>query len=231
MLVRELFPCPRFEGTKDEVCDFLINWQNLTVLAECKASLLTAKIKYSSDSGLLFKGIDDQLVGQNSSGKRKGVSQLAHSINRLIGGERAILAGNNVTPDAAQPIIPLLIIYEPTMGYHSVRNRLQRKFDALLTPEAIQSGRILPVVILTIDELERLQALSNAAPARDILHEYAKHLQLEKSCLLGSFSTYLWERFPDARVANDSSVRVGFHAFMKQVESSFRANAENEEFS
>ncbi|MFK7735174.1 MAG: hypothetical protein AB8B50_04045 [Pirellulaceae bacterium] len=226
VLVRELYPSPNFHGTKDEICDFLIDWPNVAVLAECKASLLTAKQKYSGDRGVLLKGIDDQFVGKNTNGKRKGVTQLAHSINRLIAGEKASLSGDDVTPDPAKPIIPMLIAYDPTVGYHSVRGRLQRKLDAVLSPAAQQSGRVLPLVILTIDELERLQALSNAAPARGILLNYSRDIESGNSTQLGSFNHYLWDQFPDARVAHDSSMRNDCHRLMQQVEASFRAAAD-----
>jgi hypothetical protein len=224
LLVRELYTSPKFQGTTDEVCDFFIDWNNATVVAECKASLLTSRQKYSGDHDALLKGIDDQFAG-----RKKGVTQLALSINRLLRGEKPFAAGRDISPDVGKPIVPVLITYEPAVGFHSVQRRLQRKFQESLSVETIESGCVLPVVVLTIDNLEILQGLDNAAPARQILLQYAHHLKETTADRLGSFNDFLWNHYPNARVANDSNVRLEAQQLMRQVEENFRRAAEQEQ--
>lgn len=212
VLARDRYAGPKFEGTQDEVSDFYLDWDNVSVLMECKASLLTSYQKYSGNQEGLLRGIDDQI-----GNKKKGVGQLAKSISRLLNGEAAFCEGVKISPSSNEKFLPVLITYEPLFGFHANRRRMQRKFDALLSPAAISTGRILPVVILTLDDLELLQGLSCEDNAKVILAKYAEYLLNYPTDRLGTFSGFIWDRYPQGRIATDNGFRGDAAALMAKV--------------
>lgn len=212
VLARDRYAGPKFEGTQDQVSDFYFDWDKVSVLVECKASLLTSYQKYSGNQEGLLKGIDDQI-----GSKKKGVGQLAKSISRFLDGEVAFCDGIKISPSSEKKFLPLLITYEPLFGFHANRRRMQRKFDTFLSPAATSSDRILPVVILTLDDLELLQGLSCEDNAKVILAKYAEYLLNYPTDRLGTFSGFIWDRYPQGRIATDNGFRANAAALMAKV--------------
>lgn len=220
VLARDRYAEPMFQGTTDEVCDFYLDWDTTVVLLECKASLLTSYQKYSGHQEGLLKGIDDQI-----GSKKKGVGQLAKSISRIIDGDVAFSDGVKLSPSPDTKFLPVLITYEPLFGFHANRRRMQRKFKSFLSPQAALSDRIMPIVILTLDDLELLQGLSCADNARTILLKYAEYLEDNTQNRLGTFQGFIWDRYPEGRIATDNAFREDAARLMARVTQDVRTLA------
>lgn len=79
---------PRFASNADEqVCDGLIVSGRAAILMEYKGSTFTAASKYGGDANVLKAELESKLIGEPD--RRKGVRQLAHSVERLCKRENA----------------------------------------------------------------------------------------------------------------------------------------------
>ncbi len=217
LLVRELYPSPKFQGTNDQLCDFYIDWSDLVAVTEVKASLLTPHQKYSGSHETLLRGVDSQI-----GSREKGIGQLASSISKLIDGHKVFSSGREITPVETAGFLPIIVTYEPLFAFHSVQRMMQRKFTSILSAAARASGRVLPLLILSIDDLELLQGLSGAESAKNVLFKYAEHLKDSAQDRTGTFNSFIWDRYPKARIADDNDLRVQSQALMNQVMEDFQ---------
>ena len=78
-VLNTVLEAPKFVNSHEEVCDALIVCGNSAVFIEAKGGLLTTEAKYGGNPNLLLKEFKKKLIGDDK--KRKGVTQLTHSIN------------------------------------------------------------------------------------------------------------------------------------------------------
>jgi hypothetical protein len=194
VLTRTFFANPKFQGTNDEAGDGVIYMEETALVIECKARLLTTREKFGGFRDVTLKGIDDILSKSNSRG-RKGVGQLADTLPRLLGGQ-SIVSGSGKAFDfsGCKQIIPVIITLEESMGLEAIRQMADKKLHDALTAKAASTDRIGPLLVLTVGEVELLEALSRSHSPISLIHDYSSHVRENSKYRAGSLRSYVSNR-------------------------------------
>jgi hypothetical protein len=156
-------PNPRF-ANDDEACDLLIREGSRLVLIEVKASILTARAKYSFDPNVLR----DELVKKAIEGEPdepKGIAQTRRAVERFQAGET--IAG--VAPGEITTIYPVMVFLDKSFVSPYLSNLYRDAFDR-------GSLRRRPLVTspfaITVADLEGVLPCTHAHGVADIFDEY-----------------------------------------------------------
>ncbi len=190
VLIRTFWPSPKFAGTNDQACDGLLYDRDLALVMEYKARLLTTREKYAGIPEVTWKGIED-IVAKSTSGGKKGAYQLASSIRRILSGESVVSGKTEFCPADKTTIIPVLVAYEDAIGLGSVRRWADEKMRDALKKEGVDAAKVGPLLILTIHDIEVLEALSHKNQWADLIRGYAKYVQDHPDDPIATFGVFL----------------------------------------
>lgn len=194
ILHRTFWANPRFHGTNDEAADGLIYQDDIAISLECKARLLTTREKFGGFKEVTLKGIDDILTKSNSRNK-KGTGQLAYTLPRLLGGEPIVAGpGKPLELSGCRQIIPAIITLEETMGLEAIRQMTEKRLVASLSAKGVTTERIAPLLVLTVGEVELLEAISRRHRPVPLICEYLDYVRGNPKDRAGSFSSYVANR-------------------------------------
>lgn len=158
-----LIPNPRFEND-DEACDLLIREGSRLVLVEIKASILTARAKYSFDPDVLREELLKKAI-EGEPGEAKGVAQLRRSIARFQAGETIM----GITPGEITMIYPVIVFLDKGFTSPYLSTLYREAFDRA-------SLRRRPLVTspfaITVADLEGILPCTHVHGVADILDEY-----------------------------------------------------------
>ncbi|MFC1714618.1 hypothetical protein ACFL6S_13205 [Candidatus Poribacteria bacterium] len=154
---------------------------NIAII-EYKSSLLTAEAKYGGSVDVLESDIRKKFV-------ERGVDQLVQKIaNFLCRNLRNKRPVPGVTYSNIRNIFPVLITLEPAMDTFFMNNYLNLKFQSKIKAYQINLGiNVHPLVVLTVDDLERLEPYLLRRGLWECLHKYL----LSDDYKFGSFRTYI----------------------------------------
>jgi len=213
-LVRTLYRAPRFVGTTDEAGDAILHWGDTAVVMEYKARQLTTREKYGGVEEVTWRGIED-IIGKEKASGKKGVKQLAATLTRFLLGE-CICSGDRHALDVGEcaHIFPVLVTYEEAVGVEAVRQIAEAKFRAELKGHELDTSKVGPLLVLSIDDVEAMESLAPVCIPRDILHEYADYIQQNPKDRAGSFRSFVYNRGygKDLRVSESLTGRLYSHA-------------------
>lgn len=169
---------PKFSGSHDEVCDSIIICRRSAVFIECKGGLLTTEAKYGGDPKTLLEELKKKLIGNDANAKRKGVTQLAHSINTSFEREhpREI---EGLDYSSIDKVFPILLLKEDFGECIFVTHFLNRFF----IPRKIKPKIITPLFCLGIETLEEISGYLKEVSIVSLLEAWYKN----DKPLLGSF--------------------------------------------
>jgi hypothetical protein len=190
VLTRTFWQSPKFVGTNDQACDGLLHDCDLALVMEYKARLLTTREKYAGIPEVTWRGIED-IVAKNVSGGKKGAFQLTSSIRRMLTKESVVSGKSEFLPADKTTIIPVLVAYEGAIGLGSVRRWADGKMRDALKKEAVDAAKIGPLLILTIHDIEVLEALSHKNQWADMIRGYAKYVQDHPDDPIATFGVFL----------------------------------------
>jgi hypothetical protein len=190
ILTRTFWPSPKFVGTSDQAGDALLHDRDFAVLMEFKARLLTTRERYAGIPEVTWTGIDD-IVARQKSGGKKGVFQLASNIRRLLSGEAVFSGRSEFRLSDTAAITPALVTYEDAIGLGAVRKRADRKLRDTLSTAGADLARIGPLLILTIHDIEVLEAFAHKNRWVDVLRGYAAYVQEHPGDPLATFGIFL----------------------------------------
>lgn len=190
VLTRTFWPSPKFAGTNDQACDGLLHDHDLTLVMEYKARLLTTREKYAGIPEVTWKGIED-IVAKNTSGGKKGAFQLASSIRRMLAGESVVSGKIEFCHANKTTIIPVLVAYEDAIGLGSVRRWADGKMRDAFKKEGVAAAKVGPLLILTIHDIEVLEALSHKNQWAELIRGYAKYVQNHPDDPIATFGVFL----------------------------------------
>jgi hypothetical protein len=159
----QLVESPRF-ANNDEACDILMIEGSRLILIEIKASILSARAKYSFDPDVLRDEVLRKAI-QGDHGKRKGIAQLRRTVERFQGGEP--IAG--IRNDQITTIYPIIVF-------------LDKSFVSPYLPALYRDGfdrntlRRRPLTtspfVITVADLEGMLPCTHAHDVADILDDY-----------------------------------------------------------
>jgi hypothetical protein len=190
VLTRTFWASPKFLGTNDEACDGLLHDLDLALVLEYKARLLTTREKYAGIPEVTWKGIED-ILAKSSSGGKKGAFQLASSIRRMLAGESVVSGKTEFCQADKITLIPVLVAYEEAIGLGSVRRWADEKLRDALKKEGDDAAKVGPLLILTIHDIELLEALSHKNQWADLIRGYAKYVQDHPEDPIATFGVFL----------------------------------------
>jgi hypothetical protein len=205
---RTYLASPRFLGKTDEAADGILLWTNTAAVMEYKAGLLTIRQRLAGVPDEVFQGIGSLAV--KGSGKdRKGISQLAAKIARLLSEESQIVCdGTTFSLEGCRRIYPVLICFDEAMGTHAVQKWLQPQFDAELVKLGVTTDRLGPLMVLTARDVEALTTAGQSISVEQVLAEYSQHLVSQPKDFTGTFLGVLRYKFgPSVQWENSLTFR------------------------
>lgn len=135
--------------------DYYIREGAALFLFEFKDVVLSADIKCCGDAAKIKTGIADKLE-KNSLGKRKGISQLLHTIKAISSGLYQEKNVDNVdVKDIA--IYPIIVHTDITLESCGVNYFLNKRMTGLAADVAIENVSIKNLVLINLDTLIKLQ--------------------------------------------------------------------------
>jgi hypothetical protein len=148
-----------------EVSDACVVEGGDLVLLEHKASILTAEAKYSGDPEAFERDVVRKLVQENH--EPKGVSQLGHSIQRILRCD-LIPSLPNLRPHR---IFSVLVVQDPVFASPFMNTYLNEFFpkDKL---RRMSATTITPVFVLTVADVEDLCGYLHSCRFSDLLDEH-----------------------------------------------------------
>jgi hypothetical protein len=217
LLTRSFWRSPKFVGSNDQACDGLLYDSELALVMEYKARLLTTREKYAGIPEVTWKGIGD-ILAKNSSGGKKGAFQLASSIRRMLAQEPAVSGKTQFRPTGKTTIIPVLVTYEDAMNIGAIRKGVDEKMRDTLTKDKVDSSRVGPLLILTIYDVEVLEALTHKNQWVEIIGGYAKYVQEHMDDPIATLGVYLSKCSFKSEDPGTSCLARGFAKAMKFAE-------------
>jgi hypothetical protein len=155
--------------------------QQSVVLLEAKSAWLSDAAVEAEDRREFQSQVEQRYV-RSSSGERKGVSQIAYSLQKVLKREWTM---NEVDLSHVRTVYPVLVCRDPAigwMGFPEYLNHRMKEFMgwATATDHGWEYGnvRIAPLIVLTIDDIEFLAEPKNPHTARgtkdllSVLHDY-----------------------------------------------------------
>lgn len=158
----------------DGQIDALLDFGDVIIVFEVKASLLLRNVRFSRDPAIFEREIRKKFV-ETPNGKPKALKQLAKAAS-------AIARGTVSTARQPRRIFPILVADEASLQSLGVNQYLNRLFAPLLSEET--RPLVAPLTVMAIEELEQLLPYVSA----NVL----------------SWATFLQERFTDGEVGMES---------------------------
>lgn len=217
VLTRTFWPSPKFVGTNDQACDCMLHDRDLVLMMEYKARLLTTREKYAGIPEATWNGIED-ILAKNKAGGKKGAFQLASSIRRMLAGEAMVSGRTQFCPTAKTVIIPVLVTYEDAVGLGAVRRWVDAKMRDALTTEGVDPTTVGPLLILTIHDIESLEALAHRNQWVEVVRGFAKYVQDHPGDPIATFAVFLSKSNFQAEDPGTSFVAKTFSNAMKYAE-------------
>lgn len=213
----ELHPSPSF-STGEQICDSLIVCGESLVLIESKGGIFRGSAKYAGDPCTLHEEIDKQFVGTDR--KRKGASQLAHSIRRLF--EKT--SHENI-PDVdmsrIRKIFPLLVIRDDIADAPLLSHYLYLKFRQLAPRKNIRPRIVTPLFCMSASDFELISAYLSDVALSDLLEiKYRRDPQM-----LAPFGVHDGDIVDRYGVRRNGALEKTFASVMDEMKRQFFPNA------
>jgi hypothetical protein len=164
-----------FDSTA-EVCDAFIDAEDSWILMEFKGVLFTTRARYVRDTTILKKEIESKFIGRDNTKKndvkneRKGVKQLAHSIKRLIDGDKP--TGGDLDISNCKRIYPVLVVYDTSVSGKFLSDFLDDilKRELGILPNLLP--KVMPLSVLSVVDLEAFTAIGRKRELTQLLASY-----------------------------------------------------------
>ncbi|MHB9130421.1 MAG: hypothetical protein ACYDBB_04930 [Armatimonadota bacterium] len=191
--------------------DALWDYGKRIVIGEIKAIWIKDEVLLSPNPEDYIEEVRKKLI---SGDRAKGPAQLARIIQHISSTGIDFNPQFQVTPiDEVEVIIPALIVYDQLMGSTYDPLLLRQAFEELLKPdERMRNGfmrkdgrLILPLLTMTIDEIEFFETLQGQINFADLLFDYASNLHDQYYSLSAYFSSH-----PDLKSRQQGYLAVRF---------------------
>ena len=188
---RNYWRSPKFVGSTAEACDGLLSDGQIALVMENKARLLMHQEKYGGIPEITWRGAQD-IVGKPGTNKAgpKGVYQLAKSLARMLKGETIHSGGANFTLTSTMKVIPALVVYEDAVSLGAVRQWANARLCSALEEHGVDPDRISQLLILSIHDLERLEALTHKTSWAKMIGEYADYASTHRDDPIANFDVF-----------------------------------------
>ena len=161
---------PKYIGKGVNECtDIVVCSDDTLILLECKAPLLSAGARFSSDFDKLRQELQTKLVGTETRGGRKkpkGIGQLWHAIQTLgHTNKKERRKVKEIDISKIKKIYPVLVLSDRVFGAPCMNWFLNLKFQRFVKSNDLKKHlEIMPLTVLTIEHLEELEPWLNDTP-------------------------------------------------------------------
>jgi len=188
-------PDPRLMSDPNvQVCDGLLIEGDALVLMEYKASMFTARAKYSGDHVLLRSEIATKLVRDSAEGKKKGVEQLSDAITLLFSDPgREVVRGLDASD--IRRVYPFLVTLDDLGASLLISNLLNLFSAASLRRDSTQGVEVRPVFCTDVESLEMVLPYLGVRP----LSSFLQHWLDTDAKLIGTLLARLPDGLPRRR--------------------------------
>ena len=137
-------------------------------MLECKAPILRADTKFSGDFDELYAELKDKIIeGESPEKKAKGIKQLCNAIQSLFHVDeiqRQSVEGIDISK--IKKIYPVLVLSDRIFSVPCMNWFLDLEFQRLLEDiHRMENLDIMPLTVLTIEDLESLEPFLSHAPS------------------------------------------------------------------
>lgn len=192
-----------------EVCDVFVDGRDAWIACEAKGVLINPNIKHGRDLDAAIREIHSKFVGRDESGKRKAVKQLAHSIKKLLGGER--MTTLSVEISAIENIYPVIICYDVAVGGQVLSQYLDREFRKSLSKPPRLRPVVRPLTMLTVADIEFYSAVGKRLKLQHLLAQYRNQPPFV------TFRNFLATRHKESVREDEAYTVVNLEAFHSQI--------------
>jgi hypothetical protein len=167
------FSDPRWgDDPSAQVCDGILIEGDVVVLLEYKASMFTARAKYSGRYKTLRDEIITKLIRNEDRKKKKGVEQLAYAVKRLSGNDASAAAVKGVDLSRMQRLYPLLVTLDDLGGSLLMSRFLQGYFKKFLGHDSHGTNKTQPLLCTNVESLEQVLPYLDIYPLSGFLQHW-----------------------------------------------------------
>ena len=165
------------DGSQIEVTDAALAFGRTVFLFELKAVWMREDTMLTDDPTTYANHLRAKYGANPGSNKEKGVAQLAKSINKLVRSEWSCRT-LPIKPHAT--LYPILLVNDPLISTPIHSSFLADEFKRLLAPDSIASNgtmikgswKVLPLILMSIQDLEDLETSTQYFSFREFLLDY-----------------------------------------------------------
>ena len=193
---------PKYIGKGENECtDIAVCSDDTLILLECKAPLLSAGARFNGNFNKLRRELQTKLIETETSGgkrKYKGVGQLWHAIQTLghtNKKKRKRIEGIDISK--VKKIYPVLILSDRVFGAPCMNWFLNSEFQRFVKNNALKKHlEIMPLTVLTVEELEELEPWLNDTPFYTHLNRWLQQFERNPVRGFGEYAYSLHEHTP-----------------------------------
>ncbi len=182
---------PKYARREETECtDIAVYGGETLVLLECKAPVLTAQTKFSGDVSEFYSGIKSKFI------ESTGIKQLCKAIQTLFHTNEAERRNvNEIDVSNVKIIYPVLVLSDRTFSLVFMNEFFNSEFQRLRSSIVLQERvNIMPLTLLTIDELEDLEPYLQDTPLHVHLQKWLLIFNLNQSLPFSEYLRSLRER-------------------------------------
>lgn len=162
-----VIPNPKYNPT-EECIDIAVRGSQTLILFECKAPVLTAQTKLSSDFSDFYSGIRSKLI------EGAGITQLSRAIRNLCHANNTERRNvQEIDMSQVKKVYPVLLLSDRVFSLVYMNEFFSSEFERQVNRDELDSGiEVSSLTVLTIDELENLEPYLRDTPFFAQLDEY-----------------------------------------------------------
>jgi len=155
----------------EQLCDGLLIERDALIVMEYKASMFTARAKYSGDHIRLRDEIAKKLVRDSAEKRKKGVEQLAAAITTLFSDPtKQVVSGLDVS--GIKRVYPLLITLDEIGSSLLISKMLNFSFDHVFKSDTVKPVGVKPLLCTDIESIEVVLPYLSSKPLSGILQQW-----------------------------------------------------------
>lgn len=193
---------PKYIGKGENECtDIAVCGDDTLILFECKAPLLSAKVKFSGDFKELRKELRTKLVEtstKHGKTKVKGIRQLWDAIQTLGHTDRKKRRKvEGIDISKVKKIYPVLVLSDSVFGAPGMNWFLNSEFRCFVKNNVLKKHlTIMPLTVFTVEHLEELEPWLNDLPFYMHLDRWLEQFNHKDVDGFGNYTYSLHEHTP-----------------------------------
>ena len=184
---------PKYVQKEETECtDIAVCGDDTLILLECKAAILRADTKFSGNFDKFYTELKEKIIIGSDTEGAKGVKQLCNAIKSLTHlDETKRQKVEEIDISKVKKIYPVLVLSDRIFSVLCMNWLLNSEFQDMMDGVNLMGHvKIMPLTVLTIEDIELLEPYLSNIPFHVHLDEWIDQFNPEKS--VRGFSAYLY---------------------------------------